>query len=64
MINKLEKLGKIIEAIGLGIIGGSIIWMISIDLVAGFSLLGKGIMVYASGMFIKTVSQLIKYFKS
>lgn len=63
MINKLEKFGKIVEAVGLGIIGASIIWMISVEIVAGFSLLGRGIMVYAVGMFIKTISQLINYFK-
>ena len=63
MIDKLQKLGKIVEAVGLAIIGVSIIWMISIELVAGFSLLGKGIMVYAVGMFVQTIFQLIKYFK-
>jgi hypothetical protein len=63
MITIIEKIGKIIEAVGLGIIGFSIIWIIFFEVTAGFSILGWGIMIYAAGMFVKTIVQLINYFR-
>jgi hypothetical protein len=63
MITIIEKIGKIIEAVGLGIIGFSIIWIIFFEVTAGFSILGWGIMIYSVGMLIKTIVQLINYFR-
>jgi hypothetical protein len=63
MIKVIEKIGTIIEAAGLGIIGFSIVWMVFSGLVDGFLLIGWGIMLYSFGMLIKTVVQLINYLR-
>jgi len=63
MITVIEKIGKIIEAIGLGIIGFSIIWIIFFEVTEGFRFTGWGIMIYSFGMLIKTIMQLINYLR-
>jgi hypothetical protein len=63
MITIIEKLGKLVEASGLGTIGFSIIWIIFFEVTEGFSILGWGIMIYSFGMLIKTIMQLINYFR-
>lgn len=63
MITIIEKIGKLVEASGLGTIGFSIIWIIFFEVTEGFSILGWGIMIYAAGMFCKTIIQLINYFR-
>lgn len=63
MINIIEKIGKLVEACGLGTIGFSIIWIIFFEVTAGFSILGWGIMIYSFGMFITVCAQLINYFR-
>ena len=63
MITVIEKIGKIIEAVGLGILGFSIIWIIFVEVTEGFLITGWGIMFYSFGMLIKTVVQLINYLR-
>jgi hypothetical protein len=63
MITIIEKIGKLVETSGLGTIGFSIIWIIFFEVTEGFSILGWGIMIYSFGMLIKTIMQLINYFR-
>jgi hypothetical protein len=63
MIRIIEKIGKLVEAVGLGIIGFSIVWMVASGLVNGFLIIGWGILIYSSGMVIKTIMQLVNYLR-